>query len=73
MSRDRKDLGHISSTTDWDRKEKNRAEIEAERAADPWPWLEELHAWSYQNSTPEVRAHRRRWDPPPSHSHRGKS
>jgi hypothetical protein len=70
MTRDRRDLGHISSRTDWERKEKNRAEIEAERAADPWPWLEELLAWNDANSTEEVRVCRRRWDPPPIHSHK---
>jgi hypothetical protein len=66
MTRDRRDLGHISSTTDWERKEKNRAEIEAERAADPWPWLEELLTWSRRNGSRMTTS----WDPPPSHSHR---
>lgn len=70
MTLDRRDLGHISSATDWERKEKNRAEVEAERAADPWPWLEELLAWNEENATAEVRAYRRRWDPPPIHSHK---
>jgi hypothetical protein len=64
--RDRKDLGHISSRTDWDRREKNRAEIEAERAADPWPWLEDLLAWSRRNGSQMTTS----WDPPPSHSHK---
>lgn len=73
MTRDRRDLGHISST-DWFRKEATRAEIEAERAAmGPWPWFEELWRWTDEHSTPEVRARRNRWDPPPSHSHGGKA
>lgn len=70
VARDRKDLGHISSRTDWERREKNRAEIEAERAADPWHSLNELLLWNEMNSTPEVRAYRRRWDPPPIQSHK---
>jgi hypothetical protein len=32
----------------------------------PWPWLDELLAWSEANSTPEVRAYRRQWSPPPA-------
>lgn len=71
MTRDRRDLGHISSR-DWERKERNRAEIEAERAANPWPWFDELWAWTDRNSTPEVRALRNRWDPPPAGAHSGK-
>lgn len=66
MTRDRRDLGHISSATDWERREKNRTEIEAERAADPWPWLEELLAHSRRNGSRMTE----RWDPPPSHSHK---
>lgn len=69
---DRRDLGHISAG-DWVRKTENRAEIEARRAADPWPWFNELWAWTSQNSTPEVQARRNRWDPPPSHSHGGRA
>jgi hypothetical protein len=66
MAIDRKDLGHISSATDWERREKNRSEIEAERAADPWPWMEELHAWSRRNGSQMTTY----WDPAPSHSHK---
>jgi len=73
MSDTKRKLGHISSETHWEVREENRAEIEDRRASDPWPWLEELHAWNERNSTAEVRALRRRWDPPPSHSHKGKS
>ena len=70
MTRDRRDLGHISSRTDWERREKNRAEVDAERDADPWVWLNELLLWNEINSTPEIRAYRRRWDPPPIQSHK---
>ncbi len=66
MTADRKDLGHISSATDWDRRQKNRAEIEAARAADPWPYLDELLAWSRRHGS-TMTTH---WDPPPIHSHR---
>lgn len=68
-ARIRRDLGHISSETDWERRERNRREIEAERAANPWPWLEDLIAWNTLNSTPECRAYRKRWDPPPIRAH----
>lgn len=70
--RDNADLGHISSRTDWERREKNRAEIEAERAADPWHSLNELIEWNIRNSTPECAAYRRRWDPAPIFSHKEK-
>lgn len=69
-ARDPMDLGHISSEKDFERREKNRREIEAARAADPWIWLNELLLWNEINSTPEVRAYRRRWDPPPIQSHK---
>ncbi len=38
-------------TTDPVPMEKTRAQIEAERMADPWPWIEELHAWSRRHGS----------------------
>jgi hypothetical protein len=67
-ARVRRDLGHISSERDWERRERNRQEIEAERAADPWPWLEELLAYSRRNGSQMTT----RWDPPPVQSHKGR-
>lgn len=73
MAERNKYLGHVSSQTDWAGKEKNREEIEAARAADPWRSLNELIEWNTKNSTPECAAYRKRWDPPPIFSHKKKS
>jgi len=66
MSDTKRKLGHISSETHWEVREENRAEIEDRRASDPWPWLEELLAWSRRNGSRMTTS----WDPPPSHSHK---
>jgi len=42
-----------------------RAELEAWRAANPWPWFEELRAYTLKNSTREVREYQMQWEPPP--------
>lgn len=65
MSDIKRRLGHISSTDHWVERQENRAEIEARRAADPWPWLDELLAWSKRNGSQMTRY----WDPPPAKSH----
>ncbi len=65
MSDIKRKLGHISSATHWAEREENRAEIEARRAADPWPWLEELLAHSRCNGSQMTAS----WDPPPCWSH----
>ncbi len=67
MSDTKRRLGHISSATHWTEREENRAEVEARRAADPWPWLEELLAYSRRNGSHMTT----RWDPPPCWSHGG--
>ena len=47
--------------------EMTKAELEAWRAANPWPWFEELRAYTLVNSTPEVREYQMQWEPLPVH------
>jgi hypothetical protein len=42
-----------------------REAIEAWRAANPWPWFEELRAYTLANSEPEVREYQMQWEPEP--------
>ena len=66
MSDLKRKLGHISSATHWEERQDNRAEIEARRAAEPWPWFEELQKYSRRNGSLMAVY----WDPPPSWSHK---
>ena len=37
--------------------------IEAWRAANPWPWFEELRTYTLANSDPDVREYQMKWEP----------
>jgi hypothetical protein len=41
----------------------SREAIEAWRAANPWPWLEALHAYTLANSDQDVREYQMQWEP----------
>jgi hypothetical protein len=61
------EIATIAAMENFPGRDASSEEIEAWRAANPWPWFEELRAYTLANSTPEVREYQTQWEPKATH------